>query len=383
MTDIRNLRTRLAAITAECETTNPRIFVYGAGQHARLMLALEPGFGRFVAGFIDRRPVAEFLGKACIRPDELTPAIADMVIYSSREHERDMHAALAHVEVRHVLLYNETEPILKVDYDATSSRLRRRLGHAGAAIDALRAMYHPPAWVRGGCSGGDVEFLIEMVSAIQPRAVLELGVASGTSSAALLFALDQLPETDGGRLLYSGDVRHTCYFDPARATGSAVHDMYPQYRSAWILDTDTDSRRVRQSLPGGADFLFIDANHCHPWPLIDLLHVATLAQPGSWIALHDIELPRLHPQFQVHGPQWLFEAWPFNKIHGLGGSVNIGAVQLPSDLTRIVPVALELIERTWEHPPTTWDVDLPDVFADVSKVLMPRLPAPVPESLAG
>lgn len=381
--DIHHLRAKLAAIAAEWEATDPRVYINGAGQHTRLLLSLEPRLGRFVGGFIDRRPIGDFLGKPVTHPEMLTAADADIVLYSSREYEKEMFERLSALDVKHQLLYGDAAERNAADPETTSSRVRRRLGHQDAPIEELRAMYRPPSWVRGGCSGGDVEFLLEFVTSINPRLVLELGVASGTSSAALLFALDRLPPTDGGRMLVSGDVRHTCYFDPARATGAAVHDMYPGHRTAWLLNTNTDARRVRESLPGPADFSFIDANHCHPWPLLDLLHVATMVRPGSWIALHDIELPRLHPQFQVHGPQWLFEAWPFNKVHGVDGSVNIGAVQLPDDLERIIPVALELLERQWEHTPTTWDIDLPDVFAPVSRFVQPRLATPVAEVLAG
>jgi hypothetical protein len=150
--------------------------------------------------------------------------------------------------------------------------------------------------------------------------------------------------------------------------------MYPDHRAGWTLDTNTDARRLSQSVrPGTFDFVFIDANHSHPWPLLDLLHLVVAAKPGTWFALHDIELPVLHPQFQVHGPKWLFEAWPFNKIHGIGPSVNIGAVQLPADLSALVPMALALLRRPWEHSPTAWHVALPDVFGDVTAALRPKL----------
>ena len=379
--EMRKLRERLAALAAQWAQSCPRVFVYGAGEHARLVLMLEPELGRHIAGFIDRRPLGEFLGKPCVRPEDVSPQTVDVVLYSSREHEREMHRRLAKVDVRHVLLYADS-PVQPED--TTATRLRRRFGHAHAATAELRDMYHPPAWVQGGCSGGDAEFLLEMVAAFNPRVVLELGVASGTSSAALLFSLDQLPEGEADRLLYSGDVRRTCYFDPSRATGAAVHDMYPKHRTTWLLDTDTDARRVRQTLPVGCvDFTFIDANHSHPWPLLDLLHISTLVRPESWIALHDVELPRLYPQFQVHGPQWLFEAWPFNKIHGVEGSMNIGAVQLPADLERLVPMALDLLRRPWEHAPTTWDVQLPEIYGAVSEYVTPRLAVPAHAVLAG
>jgi predicted O-methyltransferase YrrM len=374
--DLRRLRARLGALAREWQATCPRVFVYGAGQHARLLLALEPELGPYIAGFIDRRPLESFLGKPCVRPEALSPSDADVVLYSSREYEREMHARIATVNVQHVLLYTDSPA---VDAETTSTRIRRRLGHDSAPIDAVRAMYRPPAWVRGGCSGGDVEFLLEMVMGVQPHLVLELGVASGTSSAALLFALDQLPASATGRMLHSCDVRATCYFDASRSTGAAVADLYPHHRAAWHLDTDSDARRVRMSLPDGSvDLCFIDANHCHPWPLLDLLHVAPLVRPEGWVVLHDIELPRLHPQFQVHGPLWLFEAWPFNKIHGVAGSVNIGAVQLPRQLADLVPIARALLERGWEHAPTTWDIDLPHCFDDIMRLVTPRLMTAAP-----
>src|SRR5690606_26338062 len=196
----------------------------------------------------------------------------------------------------------------------SSTRLRRRLGHTSAPTRKLREMYRQPAWVQGGCSHGDVEFLLELVTAIDPALVLELGVASGTSSAALLFALDQLPAGTRDRVLYSGDIQRTCYFDASRQTGAAVQELYPGHRATWHLDTNTDARRVRAALvPGSVDLCFIDAYLYHPCPLLHLLQIAPRLRPEAWVVLHDIELPRLHPRFQAHGPQWPFEAWPFNK----------------------------------------------------------------------
>jgi predicted O-methyltransferase YrrM len=284
-----------------------------------------------------------------------------------------MHAVLAHLPIEHVLLYADAANAVA---DSTASRLRRRLGHTSADSDGLRdVLTRRPHWVQGGISGGDSEFLLELVNGVAPATVLELGVASGASSAALLFALDSL---GGERTLHSCDVRNTCYFDAERATGSAVGEMYPGHRTAWRLDTNTDARRILEQLPAGSiDLTFIDANHSHPWPLLDLLHITRLARPGSWVALHDIELPRLHPQYQVYGPTWLFEAWPFNKVHGIDDSINIGAVQLPPDLRDLVPMSLALLDRPWEHSPTAWHVALPEVFREVSKALAPRLPDPV------
>src|SRR4029453_13577505 len=100
----------------------------------------------------------------------------------------------------------------------------------------------------------------------------------------------------------------TCYFDKAYPTGQACREMYPAPRAQWRTAFDTDARGLGGRLgPAGVDFVFIDENHSHPFPLVDLLQATAFAKPGSWIVLHDIDLPIRHPQFQTYGPRWLFQ----------------------------------------------------------------------------
>ena len=234
----------------------------------------------------------------------------------------------------------------------------------------------PPAWVQGGCSLGDLAFLADRVAVAQPHLVVEVGVAAGTSSAALLAALDQLPPP---RRLVSVDVRATCYFDASKAVGAAVDEMYPTYQTRWIQDFDSDARKLGLTMPlGGVDFAFIDANHHHPFPLLDVLHLAPVMRPGAWIALHDIELPRLYPQFQSHGPMWLFEVWPGEKLRGTGDAENIGAVQMPADLETLVPMACALLERKWEGQPAglEYSITTPAFAAVHAAMRRRRLPPP-------
>jgi predicted O-methyltransferase YrrM len=206
-----------------------------------------------------------------------------------------------------------------------------------------------PAWVEGGLSTEDVDFLVTLVRELAPRIVVEIGVGAGTSSAALLFALDWLPEYEL-RYLFSADIQPTCYFDARRRTGAAVAEMYSVHRALWNLDAHTDARRLAETFEGGSvDLGWIDADHRHPWALFDLLYLAPVMRPQAWIALHDIDLPRLYPQFPSHGPMWLFEAWPFERRVS-ATSTNIGAVRLPDDLGALVPMALELLRRPLEAP---------------------------------
>ena len=81
----------LAPMLADWRVTRPRVFIYGAGLHSRMLLGLMPELGPYVGGFIDRRPMSSFLGKPCIRPEAFDNHLADVILYSSREHEEEMY----------------------------------------------------------------------------------------------------------------------------------------------------------------------------------------------------------------------------------------------------------------------------------------------------
>src|SRR5262245_29336800 len=199
-----------------------------------------------------------------------------------------------------------------------------RLTRPAGSIDLLETLYPPPAWATGALPRHDASFLVDVIHANQPTTIVEIGVASGVSSAVILSSLDALPNPES-RTLRSCDIVPSCYFDSQYATGEAVRLMYPSSRARWVLNTDLDTRRLSQTAaPASIDLLFIDANHYHPWPLLDLLHLSVAARPWSWVVLHDINLPEVSPAFHAWGAKWLFEAWPLAKITGGGAAGNIG-----------------------------------------------------------
>jgi glycosyltransferase involved in cell wall biosynthesis/predicted O-methyltransferase YrrM len=369
--DFACVRSRLAEVIARWRTSEPRVFIYGTGQHTRMVLSLYPELGQFVGGFIDRLAIGQFLGKPCVTPDQFRSDMADAIVYSSREFEHEMYARLENVPVEHVLLYRESPPAPEA---TTAVRLRNRFGHAPTDLAGLSAMnQQPPAWAEGHVSGSDAAFLFEMIAAHQPSTVVELGVASGVSSASILYALDQLPDAEQ-RVLYSADVRPTCYFNEAYPTGHACLEMYPAPRASWQTAFEMSAAGLGELLPAASvDLTFIDANHQHPFPLLDLLQVTAFAKPGSWIVLHDIDLPIQYPDHQTYGPRWLFQMWPFNKVKCFDMWASIGAVQLPDDFSLLVPFALALLDRPWEQAPKSEDVVLPEVFAGVHAALDARL----------
>jgi hypothetical protein len=217
------------------------------------------------------------------------------------------------------------------------------------------ARYTPPAWVTGHISHGDAAFLAGLVKELTPDAVVEIGVASGCSSAVLLEALASVhgAPVAGNPWLYSFDAIDHCYFDPSKRVGAAVDEMAPRLRDAWRLTID-NGLAARRLLSGNAlTCAFIDANHCHPWPTLDLLALLPVLRQGAWVALHDISLSRLNssPECQVHGAEYLFDEWPWSKRaeSTLG---NIGAIRLEGSGAETFDHCMHLLAKPWQvYPP--------------------------------
>lgn len=221
-------------------------------------------------------------------------------------------------------------------------------------------VYRRPKWGRGMITEDDARFLHDLVLEIHPSVAIELGVASGCSSAVILEAMRQAgsgtkneerrtKNWESGIWLYAFDVTERCYFDPSHATGDAVAELTP-WNARRYRFTAGDVLLARQRLAGlDAPFAFIDANHLHPWATADLLGLLPAVAPASWVALHDIRLPFVPGRTDTrgHGPRHLFETWPGEKRQG-GTDDNIGAIRLPGNLDDVKTFVQASLSRPWE-----------------------------------
>ncbi len=255
-------------------------------------------------------------------------------------------------------------------YRATHERVQRLLG-AGAPWGVLEAQaltYELPAWTRGAIGVLDACFLTDVLAAMRPVRVLEVGAASGGSTLVMLRALRMLgaPLGAAGASVLSLDLHPRCFSDQTRATGAAVDECEPSlapFRRVIAPAQSFDLPRLVS--PGACDFAFIDADHRHPWPSIDALACLGALRPGCWMALHDIDLPAAAERYErkrgvkvswhEHGAKWLFEAWPLAKFAGEGACANIGMVRTPASAPELAMLAGAIgrcaAERTWEATP--------------------------------
>lgn len=213
------------------------------------------------------------------------------------------------------------------------------------------------------CSGaigmGDLLFLHAFVSVLAPQRVVELGTLSGFSAAVIADAASQhLPLDSPSVIMDTIDLSERCLTDQSEPVGFEIPQLVPHLVSRIRVHGGKDARHVGEiARPGELELVFIDADHQHPRPTLDLLRVAPLVRPGGWVVVHDIELGSLGERMAAAGTplehgspcgaQWLFEAWPFGKISG----GNIGALRLPSNLRKLVPFALAMLRIPSELEP--------------------------------
>lgn len=239
--------------------------------------------------------------------------------------------------------------------------LATALGHEGripppGEVEFLRRMVEreqvrPP----GGISAQDYFFLTALVSVLAPHRVIEIGTLTGFSAAIIAAAIYRQHGKTEAISVETIDASAQCIVEETRPVGFAIPELVPELASTVRVHPQRKSDFVRDLAAAGKFGLaFIDADHRHPWPLLDVLRLAPSLQAGGWIVLHDIQLATYGQERREagqalegetpYGAECLFARWPFRKI----SSVHIGAIELPLHQSALIPFALNLMEEPFE-----------------------------------
>jgi hypothetical protein len=240
-------------------------------------------------------------------------------------------------------------------------QLAEELGHAGkipapGEIEFLHRMVDlDDVRYPGGIGSRDYFFLTCLVSILAPRRVIEIGTLTGFSTAIIAAAIYHQHGAQSGITVDTIDSHTHCSIDQSRPIGFEIPELTPDLVSNIRIHTGRESDLVREiAQPWEFGLAFIDADHRHPWPLLDVLRLAPYLQSRGWILLHDIQLGSFGAKEREagrsleggtpYGAEWLFERWPFRKIR----SFHIGAIELPSRNEALIPFAFDLLNQRFE-----------------------------------
>lgn len=224
---------------------------------------------------------------------------------------------------------------------------RHKLSDEALGYTAMRFGRPGPNELAGAINRADAAFLFDMIMRARPRAIAEIGVASGISTAFLATLLgDRLRESR----LYSFDAVRTLPGDPPKPVGACLFELFGELPANLTLAAGVASTEIRSwpQCPQDFDFVFLDAHHGHPWPCNDLLSILDLIVPGSWVVLHDVWLPIVNRKFQTFGPLYLYQTWPGEKCTPSGDGTNIGAIRLFDDPADSAAALIQCCTIPWQ-----------------------------------
>ena len=219
--------------------------------------------------------------------------------------------------------------------------------------DATLQAAHRRLWRKGwgGISAADLITIRDLVADRRPETVVEVGVASGLSAG---FVGQFLGAIGGGQLI-GVDLATRFYADQSRPVGFLAPPMMPA-NVAWTLVSPGTAFDLPPVVQGRTvDLAFIDGDHEHPWPTLDLIAVLPLMKPGGVVVFDDVHRGRERGDGGGIGPDLLFKAL---RPYGARLAGRLFVLDLDRPAEALAPALASALAHAW-HPRRRLD----DAFA--------------------
>ena len=132
----------------------------------------------------------------------------------------------------------------------------------------------------------DQRFLHGLIRKYKPNKLVEIGVASGGSSALILNAIKDLPSSK----LYSIDKYKMRQKEPSKKVGWIVEKNFPKLINKWTLFTGKNPSEYLEIIGNNIDFAFIDTIHYTPGEMFNWLEVLPFLKEEAIVVFHDVFL---------------------------------------------------------------------------------------------
>lgn len=200
-------------------------------------------------------------------------------------------------------------------------------------------------WNRGwgSVSCDETEYIQTLIATNKPKRFLEIGMASGLSGGLIATILEE----NGGDYLCTIDHDNTFFGDPSKENGFLIEEIY-QGKAVTVEKLPFTTALDLPDLGKRFDMAFIDANHQHPWPLIDTLCLYPFMDGNKLIVHHDLNLYKNQKVPYGIGPKYLYDQIPESKRdRSTANSGNIFSVELTLPGEAFESLAADLLQMPW------------------------------------
>ena len=153
------------------------------------------------------------------------------------------------------------------------------------------------------------QILFDAVLQEKPRRVIEIGMACGISSLAMMTGLKRL----GGGTLTSVDPYQLTYFRGAGAEFVKTAGLSAMHTLVVKADYLFLPQLVSEGESGKFDFAYIDGNHTFDYTLLDAWYLDLLVRPGGILAFNDCSYQAVHRVIN-----WLLSHRAYEEVNFLG-----------------------------------------------------------------
>jgi len=223
----------------------------------------------------------------------------------------------------------------------------------------------------GAVSPDEAIYIRDLIARDRPEDFIEIGTGSGISGGLICHFL----ERNGGKRFVTLDHDNTFFGDTSKENGFLIEPIYPGgvvtvEKRPFTTSLDLDE------LDQKFDMAFVDANHQHPWPLIDTLALWPHMRGDGprTVVHHDLHLFRKQDIVFGTGPKYLFDQFPeSHREASPAGGGNIFSVSLAMERPQLEEIAANAISLPWSLRTPVQEKQLKRIFAMIDRHYSPDL----------
>lgn len=209
-------------------------------------------------------------------------------------------------------------------------------------IARIHAEFWRPGW--GSVTADEMLYFQDLIRQHRPESFIEIGTASGLSGGLIARLLDE----HGGRRFVTIDHDNTFFGDTTKENGFQLPLIYPGGRVEVVRLPFTTA----PDIPGRGekfDMAFVDANHQHPWPLMDTLCLYPVMTGPKIVLEHDLDLYRKQrDKILGIGPKYLYDQFPHtHRDRSTANHGNLFSLSLDLPISQIEQLAKDAFALPW------------------------------------
>ena len=128
------------------------------------------------------------------------------------------------------------------------------------------------------------KFMNGIIRKYKPKKVVEIGVFSGGTSALILNAVKDIPNSK----VYSIDRETQWQRNRSKKIGWFVGEKYPELMDKWTLYTGKNTAEVIETIGNNIDLVFIDTVHYTPGEMLNWLEILPFLKEEAIVIIHDV-----------------------------------------------------------------------------------------------